>query len=473
MSTPNFLNIALEDKLSSRAKRNVLLSVPQPIVASASYTYFVSNDFLSLSKSSSLRSRLLEALNRTPDILGAGGSRLLVNTTIHDRLETRLASFFGHDHGGALLFNSGYDANVSLFSTIPQPGDVVVYDEYIHASVHDGLRSGCRAEKQVVFAHNSLPAMRYALQSILDEKSENYSFSDTVAFRLKTGKSSLFLAVESLYSMEGSVAPLRQMIEVLEELFPLGNAYMIVDEAHATGVYGPQGRGRVALEGLEGHPRIIARLATFGKALAAAGAVVLTTPLLAKYLANYARPLIYTTTLSQLSVIAASCSFDMLEDGTADRKALHVLDTSRWLVRTLVERMKNARLGSESLVVGALPSAEDAELSAYSPIVPLITPLPLPPMLRTASPAILYDTSPAVDLSVHLRSRHGIVAHSISFPTVPKGKERVRICLNANHTREEVSRLVEGVLEWVRAFDEARIRSVKVGTEHFEFRSRL
>ncbi|KAK7036655.1 hypothetical protein VNI00_011588 [Paramarasmius palmivorus] len=470
MSTPNYLNIALEDKLRSRAKRGVLVSVPQPVVTSAPYTYFVSNDFLSLSKSSGLRSRLLEALTRAPDLLGAGGSRLLVNTMVHNHLETRLASFFGHEDGGTLLFNSGYDANVSLFSTIPQPGDVVVYDEYIHASVHDGLRSGCQAEKQVAFVHNSLPAMRDALQSVLEEKSGNH---DTAASRLKTGKSSLFLAVESLYSMEGSVAPLRQMVEVLEELFPLGNAYMIVDEAHATGVYGPQGRGRVALEGLEGHPRIIARLVTFGKALAATGAIVLTTPLLVKYLTNYARPLIYTTTLSQLNVIAASCSFDMLEDGTAESKALRVLETSRWLVRTLIKRLKDERLGSESLVVGGLPLAENAELSAYSPIVPLITPLPPPPTIRTATHAILHDTSPAVDLSVHLRSRHGIVAHPIPFPAVPKGKERVRICLNATHTREDVSRLVEGVLEWVKLFDEACVRSANVAKEHVEVRSRL
>ncbi|KAI3615947.1 8-amino-7-oxononanoate synthase [Moniliophthora roreri] len=102
---------------------------------------------------------------------------------------------------------------------------------------------------------------------------------------------------------------------------PLGNACMIVDEAYVAGVCGPQGRGRMALEGLEGHPRILARLCTFGKVLAAGGAVVLTMPLVAKYLTNYARHLIYTTTLSQLSVIAASCSFGMPQDGTVERQA--------------------------------------------------------------------------------------------------------------------------------------------------------
>ncbi|KAK7021810.1 hypothetical protein VNI00_017254 [Paramarasmius palmivorus] len=465
MTSLNILNISLEEKLNARAKRDTLLGIPLPATSSANFT---SNDFLSLSESHTLRSRLLSTLAQAPNILGSGGSRLLVNATVHEHLEERLASFYGHEHGGALLFNSGYDANVSLFSTVPQPGDVVVYDEYIHASVHDGLRSGCRAQRQVAFAHNSLPAMRRALESILNETSEGDNLSTTVAFRLKTGKSSLFLAVESLYSMEGSIAPLRQIIEVLEELFPLGNAYMVVDEAHATGVYGPQGRGRVALEGLEGHPRIIARLVTFGKALAAAGAVVLTSPLLVKYLVNYARPLIYTTAPSQLSVIAASCSFDMLEDGTASRQARRVLETSRWLVKTLSTRLRNEHMEPECLIVGALPPAEDAELSAYSPIIPLITPLALPPTSETAFPA-----SPAVSLSIHLRSRHDVIAHPISFPTVPKGKERVRICLNANHTREDVSRLVEGVLEWVKAFDEARVRNAKVATEHIEFRSRL
>ncbi|ESK85568.1 8-amino-7-oxononanoate synthase [Moniliophthora roreri MCA 2997] len=473
MSAVNILNITLEEKLESRTRRNVLLSIPDPATP-ASYTYFTSNDFLSLSNLSTLHAHLLETLNCSPHIVGAGGSRLLVNTEVHDNLENRLSSFFGHEKRGALLFNSGYDANVGLFSAVPQPGDVIVYDEYIHASVHDGLRHGCRAEKQLVFAHNSLPALRRVLESLLYEEPTNGTISDTSAFRLKTGRCSLFLAVESLYSMEGSVAPLRSIIEILEELFPLGNAYMIVDEAHATGVYGPQGRGRVALEGLEGHPRILARLCTFGKALAAGGAVVLTTPLVAKYLTNYARPLIYTTTLPRLSVIAASCSFDMLEDGTAERQARQVLATSRRFVGTLSRALRDKGIRTETLMIAALPDeSEEADLSAYSPIVALVTPLPMPPNFQRASPAIPPDASPAVDLSVHLRTRHNIVAHSISFPTIPKGKERVRICLNAKHTTDDIDRLVKGVVEWAKAFEMARNTHKAETIQGFEIRSRL
>ncbi|KAI3616008.1 8-amino-7-oxononanoate synthase [Moniliophthora roreri] len=475
MSTVNALNTVLAEKLESRARRNVLLSIPEP-ANPALYTYFTSNDFLSLSNLPGFHSHLLEALNHTPQIGGVGGSRLAVNTEVHDTLEKRLSSFFGHEKGGALLFNSGYAANISLFSTIPQPGDVVVYDEYIHASVHDGLKSECRAEKQVVFEHNCLPALRRTLESVLREEHVDGGMAETVGYRLKTGRSSLFLAVESLYSMEGTFAPLKLMVQMLEELFPLGNAYMIVDEAHATGVYGPQGRGRVALQGLEGHPRIIARLCTFGKALAAEGAVVLTTPLVAKYLCNYARHLVFSTTLSQMNVVAAGCSFDMLGDGTAERQARKVLRTSRWFVRTLSRMLKEEGIGMKTIMIAALPPLEDESveiddevLSAYSPLVALITSLPLPPAFHRASPAIPPDASPAVDLSVHLRTRYSIVVHPISFPIVPKGKERIRVCLNASHTEDEVMRLVNGVVEWAKAIEMARNMSA-VGSSKIQSR---
>jgi 8-amino-7-oxononanoate synthase len=157
---------------------------------------------------------------------------------------------------------------------------------------------------------------------------------------------SVFVAVESVYSMDGSVAPLRAMLDVMDEVFPARNAHLVVDEAHATGIYGPSGRGMVAQLGLE--DRVLARLHTFGKALAASGgtsatlcvclkneplvvdapthpsplslsAVILTSTLIRDYLLNYARPLIYTTALSNAAIIAASCSFDLLEDGTAEK----------------------------------------------------------------------------------------------------------------------------------------------------------
>lgn len=152
---------------------------------------------------------------------------------------------------------------------------------------------------------------------------------------LQTGTNSVFVAVESLYSMDGTIAPLTQIVEMLESLFPRGNGYLIVDEAHSTGVYGPQGRGMVAKLGLEN--KVLARLHTFGKALAGSGgeerafiateqthspyftAVLLTSELIRDYMLNYARSLIYTTSLSYANIIAIDCSFDLLENGTSEK----------------------------------------------------------------------------------------------------------------------------------------------------------
>ncbi|EPQ53951.1 PLP-dependent transferase, partial [Gloeophyllum trabeum ATCC 11539] len=214
-------------------------------------------DYLSLSIHPPLRARFLDKLQNAPQILGSGGSRLLVNGQAHTALESRLERFFNAP--SALLFNSGFDANVGFFSTIPQRGDVVITDEAIHASVHDGIRAS-RVGKSGhrTFSHNDLPSLETLLQQLLADN-----------LTLKDGRNSVFVAVESLYSMDGTFAPLPDIVRLLESLFPARNAYLVVDEAHATGIYGPQGRGLVAHYGLE--DRVLARLHTFGKALAGTG----------------------------------------------------------------------------------------------------------------------------------------------------------------------------------------------------------
>lgn len=246
----------LNDALVSREKRLIRRKLYDPS-ADAHLVDFSTNDYLSLSLSPALRSRFLSKLQAEPHILGSGGSRLLVNGHAHAALEARLTAFFRAP--AALLFNSGFDANVGFFSCVPQPGDVVVFDEHIHASVHDGMRAS-RVEKaaRVPFAHNSVSALRSTLERLLHARPG-----------LASGENSAFVAVETLYSMDGTLAPLLQIVETMEELFPHGNGYVVVDEAHSTGVYGPQGRGLVAALGLE--DRIFARLHTFGKALAATG----------------------------------------------------------------------------------------------------------------------------------------------------------------------------------------------------------
>ncbi|KAJ7143201.1 pyridoxal phosphate-dependent transferase [Mycena crocata] len=402
------LEAQLISALDSREKRSIRRRLPEP--SPPGLVDFSSNDYLSLASSPVLRDLFLSKLRAAPDILGSGGSRLLINGTAHTALEARLSQFFGSP--AAILFNSGFDANVGFFSCVPQIGDVVIYDEHIHASVHDGIRASRARGAHYAFEHNSIPAFRALVSKLLDERPE-----------LQTGQSSLFVAVESLYSMDGTFAPLAEVVQILDECFPQGNGYLVVDEAHSTGIYGPQGRGRVAQLGLEG--KVLARLHTFGKALAANGAVILTSPLIRDYLLNYARSLIYTTSPSFANIIAADSSFDMLVDGTAHQLSKKVLNLSRYFVEELHPRLRDIPIHLLSLPLHLKNSSALA-----SPIVPVMTTRPRP-------------------LSAHLM-RLGMNARPITWPTVPKGKDRVRVCLHAGNTTDDVDRLVEGMMQWAR-----------------------
>ncbi|KAF8151049.1 PLP-dependent transferase [Crassisporium funariophilum] len=426
------LETQLATALASRDQRWIRRRLPDPETSSSNSPLidFNSNDYLSLSNSSTLREHFIKKLSEAPDVLGSGGSRLLVNGRAHAALEARLCAFFGSEE--ALLFNSGFDANVGFFSCIPQPGDVVVCDEYIHASVHDGVRASRARDAQFSFSHNSLPGLRKVLIRLKEERNG-----------LRLGDQSLFVAVESLYSMDGTFAPLREIADLLDEVFPLKNAYLVVDEAHSTGIYGSQGRGRVALLGLEG--RVLARLHTFGKALAATGAVILTNTLIRDYLLNYARSLIYTTSLSYANIIAADCSFDMLIDGTAQHVSLsnRLLDLSSYFTETLRPRLE-ARKIPTNLV--SLPShLISTSLELPSPIVPILTPHPRP-------------------LSAYLLAL-GMNARPITWPTVPKGKDRVRVCLHSGNTKEDIDQLVHGVVSWA---EETLRESVRVADRENE-----
>ena len=253
-SQQSHLEESLALALSRRRQASTLRNLTLP---TANAIDFSSNDFLSLSKSSTLRELYLRELATRPDFpLGSGGSRLLDgNSKYAEALEKDIAAFHGAEDG--LLCNSGFDANAGLFSVLPQPGDIVVYDSYIHASVHDGMRAS-RAGANFAFMHNSVTDLRAVLKRCID--------SDQ---KFKSGRRSIFIAVEAIYSMDGDVAPLREIVEAVTELLPHGNGHIIVDEAHSTGVLGPQGRGLVSALGLE--DKITIRLHTFGKAMACNG----------------------------------------------------------------------------------------------------------------------------------------------------------------------------------------------------------
>jgi 8-amino-7-oxononanoate synthase len=171
------------------------------------------------------------------------------NSTLAENLERDIAAFHNADAG--LLFNSGFDANVGLVSCLPQPGDVVVYDELIHASAHDGMRLS-RAGRRVSFKHNCVYG-----EGGLDDVLSGIG-----------GEKSVFILVEGVYSMDGDVAPLKEIVESVKSRVPT-NGYIIVDEAHSTGIFGYQGRGLVCELGLE--KEIFARLHTFGKAMSSFG----------------------------------------------------------------------------------------------------------------------------------------------------------------------------------------------------------
>ena len=254
------LSQKLAAALRSRDDRLIRRRLPDSHTKSQSVIDFTSNDYLFLADSIPLRSAVLSALNSAPNVLGSGGSRLLVPAPAHAALEARLCRFF--DAPTALLFNSGFDANTGFFSAVPQPGDVILYDEYIHASVHEGMKtSRLPRDALISFTHNSVPALERALTLLIQDRDD-----------LKVGKSGVFVAVESLYSMDGTFSPLTDVVDCVEKMLPLGNGYVVVDEAHATGIYGPNGRGMVAALRLE--KRIFARLHTFGKSLAASGGTV-------------------------------------------------------------------------------------------------------------------------------------------------------------------------------------------------------
>src|SRR5882724_12211644 len=257
-----------ESDLRELAKRGRLRSLRE-----RSGIDFTSNDYLGLAESEELRRATAEAVARGVPV-GSGGSRLLRgNHPEHEALESEAAAYFGAET--ALYFGGGYIANFAIFSTLPQHGDLVVHDELIHASVHEGLRRG-RAEF-VAASHNDIDAFETAI----------------LRWRAGGGKGRPWLAIESLYSMDGDCPNLAELVDVADR----HDAMVVIDEAHATGVLGPQGRGLAA--SFAGRDNVIT-LHTCGKALGTAGGLVLGPKTIRDFLVNRARPFIFATAPSPL-----------------------------------------------------------------------------------------------------------------------------------------------------------------------------
>lgn len=345
---------------------------------------FASNDYLGLARSKRIAEAVAVALAAgTP--VGATGSRLLRgNDPEHEVLEARAADFFGAER--ALFFGGGYVANFAVLTTLPQKGDLIVLDELIHASAHEGAQAG-RAEVAEA-AHNDTNAVDDAIRT----------------WREKGGAGHPWIVVESLYSMDGDRAQLGELIGVADR----HDAFLFVDEAHATGVYGPDGRGLA--HGLEGRGNVIV-LHTCGKALGASGALVTGPAVLCEYLVNRCRPFIYATAPSPLMAVAAAAALDILADEPDRRERL-------------------ARL-----VALAGKRADD---------------LCLPASGSQILPIIVGDNASAMALAQALQER-GFDVRGIRPPTVPEGTARLRISLTLNVGEADVSALFDALAEeWER-----------------------
>lgn len=335
---------------------------------------FASNDYLGLASDPRMAAAISDALDRGVPV-GAGGSRLLRgNSPEHEALEEAAARFFGCE--SALFLANGYGANSALLSTLPQKGDLIVYDSLIHASAHEGMRLS-RADRATA-AHN-----------------DSQAFADAIAsWRAKGGKGGVWIAVESLYSMDGDRAP-------LDDLLALADAeggVLLVDEAHATGVFGPDGRGLAAH--LDGCENVIV-LRTCGKALGAEGALVCGPRVVRDYLVNRGRGFIFSTAPSPLMAVAVGEALRICAEEPQRRERLMAL-----------VKKANDLLGP----LGATVSG--------SQIIPLI----------------LGEDARAMAVAGAVQQA-GFDVRGIRPPTVPSGTARLRISLTLNATASNIDDL--------------------------------
>lgn len=368
----------LADRLALRRQAGLL----RQLHSTNGLVDFCSNDYLGFARSRGLRAAIQQADAAHVDALtGATGSRLLAGQSqLADDVERELATFYQTEN--ALIFNSGYDANLGLLACVAQAGDVLITDEFIHASMIDGARLSYATRHR--FRHNDLTDLEAKLRQTTGGATSGQ----------------VFVAVESVYSMDGDVAPLRDLADLCDRY----GAALIVDEAHATGVCGPVGEGLVVALGLQ--DRVLARVHTFGKSLGVHGAAIVGPAVLRDYLINFARPFIYTTALPPHSLLAIRCAHQHLQTHLQTQKQLH-------------QRLAQFR----QRVAAELPGTDWTNSS--SPIQCLIIPG--------------NDQARSVAAGVQ---RAGFDVRAILSPTVPAGRERLRICIHAFNTPWEIDQLM-------------------------------
>jgi 8-amino-7-oxononanoate synthase len=336
---------------------------------------FASNDYLALAGSDALRCAAVEALKRGVPV-GAGGSRLLRgNHPEHEVLEDEAACFFGHE--AALYFPTGFAANAAIAATLPRQGDLIVFDALMHASFRDGLEP--RRIETAMVPHNDVDAIADAIG----------------AWRGRGGRGRPWIAVETLYGMDGDQAPLGDLVALAAR----HDAMLILDEAHATGVHGSKGRGLAASH--EGRPNIVT-LHTCGKALGAAGALVCLPRSLRDFMVNRARAFIYSTAPSPLMAAIVRAALRICADADADRARLQALVTH----------------------MGSLMREKIAMTPSGSQVQPII----------------VGGDRQAMRLAAALQAR-GHDVRAIRPPTVPEGTARLRLALTLHADEAAVEEL--------------------------------
>ncbi|MES2592690.1 MAG: 8-amino-7-oxononanoate synthase [Bacteroidota bacterium] len=365
------MTFSADDFLSKSLHKREAQSALRKLVVNDQLIDFCSNDYLGFASNKELLdltdAEISNLKSQFSTLTGSTGSRLLAgNSAYVEQLEKKIAAF--HNAEAGLIYNSGYDANVGLFSAIGQKGDTIIYDELIHASVHDGIKLS--SATAFMFRHNDT--------GHLEE-------------RLKIAQGIVYVAVESIYSMDGDAALLKEIASLCEKY----NANLIVDEAHATGVTANNGKGLVQQLNMES--AVFARVHTFGKALGCHGAIILGSNLLRNFLINFSRSFIYTTALPVKSLASVNQAYELLERSSGHIQLLH--QHIAYFKDNLSDRAKAQLIQSNSAIQCIIISGNDK-----------------------------------VKNVARILQQNGYDVRAILNPTVPKGKERLRICIHTYNT---------------------------------------
>ena len=358
--------VFLDKKLNEREQNH---SVRSLTIKRDDMIDFSSNDYLGI-----VKHKLIEELINSRLSHGSTGSRLLSgNYELIEETEKMIADF--HHAEAGLIFNSGYDANTGLLSCVPQKNDTIIYDQLSHASLRDGIRLSFA--NSFSFFHNDLKDLEKKLQSTNNDHQK-------------------FVVTESVFSMDGDMAPLQEISDLCEKY----GAALIVDEAHATGVIDSKGEGLVQQLNLQ--DRCFARIHTFGKACGVHGAIILGSEKLKKYLINFSRQFIYSTSLPPASVEAIKISYEIFPSMQKERKHLQELS-----------EIFNKAISSFTI------------LNSETPIQ-----------------AVIIPGNEEVKSIAKICRKNKFDIRPILYPTVPKGQERLRIVLHAFNTIAEVKALL-------------------------------